>query len=75
MVDYCLPREVDETRLVCFERYAAPTRPLFCVRDNRVPNRLCVLLYIVAYHLCLEVVDETEDFAVPSIFHSTRSAL
>jgi hypothetical protein len=60
VVKHSLPREVDKTRLIRFECCAAPTCPIFCVRDNRVLNGLCVLLHIVAYYPRIKVVDETE---------------
>jgi hypothetical protein len=55
---------VDETRLICFERRAAPTCPLFGVWDDRVLDSFRILFGIVAYYLCVKVVDEAKGPAV-----------
>jgi hypothetical protein len=60
-VEYSQTRKVDRTRLFHFERCAAPAPILSCFGGSCVLDTLGVLLYVPAYHPCVEVVDKAED--------------
>ena len=57
-VEYSLTREVDRTRLVRFERYAAQAPILSRLGDSCVLDTLGVLLYVLAYHHALKLFAE-----------------